>query len=97
MIGLILYLIAAICLALAAFGVTARSISLGWLGVFFFVLVSALHGGRRELRGLGGSIPPRRPHPPVRSSIPVRANDPALQRAPGVPPLWKQPRYGGEV
>jgi len=43
MIDLILYLIAAICLALAAFGVTARSISLGWLGMFFFVLAFALH------------------------------------------------------
>lgn len=43
MIDLILYLIAAICLALAAFGVTARQISLGWLGMFFFVLVFALH------------------------------------------------------
>jgi hypothetical protein len=42
-IDLILYLIAAICLALAAFGVTARQISLGWLGLFFFVLVFVLH------------------------------------------------------
>jgi hypothetical protein len=42
-IDLILYLIAAICLALAAFGVSARQVNLLALGLFFWVLVPTLH------------------------------------------------------
>ncbi len=43
MIDLILYLIAAICLALAAFGVTSARVNLLALGLFFWVLVPTLH------------------------------------------------------
>ncbi len=43
MIDLILYLIAAICLALVAFGVTSPRVNILALGLFFFVLTFALH------------------------------------------------------
>jgi hypothetical protein len=34
----LLYVLSLVCLLLGAFGVAPRGVSLGWLGVFFFVL-----------------------------------------------------------
>jgi hypothetical protein len=37
-IGMLLMILAVICLVLAAFGVSVRSVSLGWLGMAFWAL-----------------------------------------------------------
>ncbi|WP_158708790.1 hypothetical protein [Streptomyces sp. NRRL S-920] len=39
----VLLLFAVICLGLAALNVPASRVSLGWLGLFFFVLVPFIH------------------------------------------------------
>jgi hypothetical protein len=40
MLHMILLIAAVICLALAAFGVNARGVNLGWLGMALFVLTA---------------------------------------------------------